>query len=191
LLIICLLALLYTYPVHSFEANPVIEIPAISLKIPLRDAVGVFPTIVAAVYLVFVASAISESMLRLQRSRYANELGHFRRTGKIPNKESTSNPLRFSPRFFFLPSPLHRRGFVYGAAALPKAVVDGFVGLVFTLLPYATETFVLMRSWELLKSRWMLIWNCMCLTTMLLAFIGAILGSRPFGRWTALTKGPN
>src|SRR5437762_2357669 len=67
LLITCLAAFLYTYPVHAFDTNPTIEITSISLKIPLRDAIIVFPTIIAAVYLVFVASAIGQSMLLLQR----------------------------------------------------------------------------------------------------------------------------
>jgi hypothetical protein len=175
LLITCLLSLIYSYPIHSFETNPPIEIPAISLKIPLRDAVAVFPTIVAAVYLVFLASAIGQSMLMTEQARLGNLLGQFRETGAVPHEEAYATP---PARYLFLPSPLHRRGFVFGAAAMPKAIVDGFVGFVFSALPYVTQVFVIITSWRLLSSWPLLIWNCLCLFTMLLALLGAVLGTK-------------
>jgi hypothetical protein len=48
--------------------------------------------------------------------------------------KSWRNQVWVSRRDIFLPSSLHRGGFVYGAAGAPKAVVDIFVGLVFTLV---------------------------------------------------------
>jgi hypothetical protein len=178
LLITCLLALLYTYPINGFETNPLIEIPAISLKIPLRDAVAVFPTLIAAVYLVFLASAIGESVLMVHWSWYAFKLNEFRETGAIPQSDKARRAAT-SWRFLFLPSPLHMTGVVFGAAAMAKAIVDGFVGFVFSALPYATQGFIIMRSWRLLSSWPLLIWNCLCLLTMVLALLGAVLGSRP------------
>src|SRR5258707_9230887 len=127
LVIICFLALLYTYPIQDFEKNPNIEIPSISLKIPLRDAIAVFPTIIAAIYLVYLSSALSESVLMVRRSRYGRELNEFKETGQVSKVSPRDIHLK-TARYLFLPSALHSKGFAFGAAALPKAIVDAFVG---------------------------------------------------------------
>jgi hypothetical protein len=86
-----------------------------------------------------------------------------------------------SARYLFLPSPLRRHAFFSAAGPIPKTmsrtIVDGFVGFVFTLAPYATQCVIFVRSWQLLNSWWILFWNCMCLATMVLAFTGAIIAN--------------
>jgi hypothetical protein len=178
LVITCFVALLYTYPVHDFATNPTIEVPSISLKIPVRDAIAVFPTLIAAIYLVYLSSALGESIIMVRASRLEVELRTFKESGEI--QEVSPGQFHFNvSRYLFLPSALHSRSFVFGAAALPKAIVDLFVGLIFTLLPYGTLVFILMRSWRLLHLKVLLTWNVVCLVIMVLAFTSALLSSRP------------
>jgi hypothetical protein len=47
--------------VKDLGSNPTIDINAISIKIPLRDAITIFSTVVAKLYLVFLGSALRES----------------------------------------------------------------------------------------------------------------------------------
>ena len=179
LVIICLLALLYTYPIQNFQTNPNIEIPAISLHLPLRDALALFPTLIAAIYLVYLASAISESILMARQGTYLWQLREFKKSGEIPPEAPERGQYFSSLRYLLLPTPLHRRGFHFGAAAaIPRAIVDGFVGFVFTLLPYMTTGFIVIKSWRLLHYKTILFWNSICLLIMVLAFASAALGSR-------------
>ncbi len=70
LIIICLLAIIYSYPVLNFINNPTIDITSISIKIPLKDVITIFPTIIASVYLVFLSSAIKQTVLLLRMHYY-------------------------------------------------------------------------------------------------------------------------
>jgi hypothetical protein len=177
LIITCLFAFLYAYPVQNFDNNPSIEIPAISLKIPLKDAISVFPTLIAAIYLVFLSSAMNGFLLVAERICYARELDDFKATGEI--KEISAEEIDFSTtRYIILPTPLHHQGFTFGVAAMPKIIVDGFVGLVFTLFPYVITVYLIIKSWQLLNNSLILFWNIACLAIMILAFVGAVLGAR-------------
>ncbi len=181
LLITCLIAFLYTYPVENFENNPNIKIPAISLEIPIKDAIGVFPTIIAAIYLVFLSSAISQSILMLKRHLLNDELDCFQETGTFPTDQTTSVfniKLRISTiGYLILPSPLHTREFMKGIAFFSKLIVDTFVGLVFTSIPYLTMIFISMKSWSLLNNKLILVWNSLCLIIMVSGFLSAFFSS--------------
>jgi hypothetical protein len=177
LVITCLVALLYTYPIQGFENNPNIEIPSVSLKIPLKDAIAVFPTLIASIYLVYLSSAISQGVLMSQKRRYSMQLREFQNTGKIPERASDRVLFASTMRYLFLPSPLHRKGFSFGAAEISRAIVDGFVGLVFNIFPFATEVYIVMKSWQLLHIKLILFWNLVCITMMGLAFASALLGT--------------
>ncbi len=63
LIITCLLAVIYVYPVINFDKVQNIKIPAISLDIPIKEAIIIFPTIIAAIYLIYLSSAIKQSIL--------------------------------------------------------------------------------------------------------------------------------
>jgi len=178
LVIMCLLVLIYTYPVNvkNLKSDQNIEIPAISLKLPLRDAINIFPTLIASIYLIFISSAISHFSILHRKARVSKALKDFKETGKIPPKEGSTNFRSLPLRLLFLPTPLHPRiGDYSETAILSKAIVDIFVGLVFTLLPYFAIVFILIKSYMIKSNISLFIWNWICVVIMLLAFIGAIL----------------
>jgi hypothetical protein len=181
LVITCLLAVSYTYPVETFDKNPVIEISAISLKIPLRDAIAVFPTIIATLYLIFLSAVIREinALTHLEHSTLI--LQHFRETREFTGK---LNGYEWSPRhlavnYLFLPSPLHSHPWgVYSTfAVMSRAIVEFFVGFVFTALPYVAAGYITYRSWLIIGNRWILGWNIVCMAAMVLSFSSAFISS--------------
>jgi hypothetical protein len=188
LVVTCLLALLYTYPVRNLAANPEIDIPSISLKIPLREALTVFPTLIAATYLVFFSSAIGQLFTMQSLHIYNRELDQVRETGVVPRRRSWRFPVqagRTNVRYLLLPSPLHARLFNFhesGAAALSRFFVEVFVGSVFVLLPYATAVFVSVRGWELIRSKILHGWDSFCLLVMLGSLASGVLASLGSGR---------
>ena len=177
LVLTCLLAVSYTYPVGSFDQNPVIEIAAISLKIPLRDAIAVFPTIIATLYLIFLGAALRHSNALSRLIQSDEVLRRFQETGELallaPGAFRVS-----AARYLFLPSPLHPRGGGFSEfAEIPRAIVNIFVGLVFTVLPYAAAGFITYRSWSLLNIPWIVGWDLACIVAMILSFLSAILSA--------------
>lgn len=178
LVIMCLLALIYTYPVNvkNLKSDQNIEIPAISLKLPLKDAINFFPTLIASIYLIFISSVVSHFSIMHRRAKVSKALEDFKETGKIPPKGGSTNFRSLSLRLLFLPTPLHPSiGDYPEAAALSKTIVDIFVGLVFTLLPYFAAVFILIKSYIIKSNIPLFIWNWICAVIMLFSFISAIL----------------
>lgn len=181
LVLTCLLAVSYTYPVESFDENPVIEIAAISLKIPLRDAIAVFPTIIATLYLVYLSAALSHfnALSAFMQSREI--LDYFEKTGEILRFQEIRRERRLGinwVRYLFLPSPLHPRASAFSEVGyVSRAIVDFFVGLIFNLLPYAAVGFIAYRSWVLLDSFWILGWDFVCMAAMFLSLLSAFLSA--------------
>lgn len=93
LVIACLMALLYVYPVENFEVNPQIEIPAVSFKIPIKDAAVIFPTVLTTIYLIFVASIITHMRLSSREISIRKQLSEYIKSGSIPGRYSP--PFRF------------------------------------------------------------------------------------------------
>jgi hypothetical protein len=177
LVITCLLAVSYTYPVESFDKNPIIEIAAISLKIPLRDAIAVFPTIIATLYLVFLGAALRQTVALSRVIDSDETLQHFQRTGELKLDDNPSSIA--SASYLFLPSPMHPRGGGSEFAETPRAIVDFFVGFVFTVLPYAAVGFITYRSWSIIDSYWIVGWDLTCMVAMMLSLLSAILSFLP------------
>jgi len=69
-----------------------------------------------------------------------------------------------------------------GPAAVARAFVDFFVGIVFVVLPYLTSVFVTYKGWKLIGNRSALGWNAFCIFVMLSAFISGIIGFSQMGR---------
>jgi hypothetical protein len=96
LLITCLLAVSYTYPVQSLSTNPTIDINAISIKIPLTDAITVFPTIVATLYLVFLGTALKESQTLVRLGFAQRAIRAYLEKGARPGEDLGGGRVRFS-----------------------------------------------------------------------------------------------
>ena len=177
LIILCLLSVIYSYPVQDFSKNPTIDIPSISLKIPLRDAIAVFPTIITAIYLVFLSSSIKQAVSITRMIDLNRALEEFHETGKLPKIHRFNRGAYFGMlRYIFLPSPLHHRGFshLHGVSSVSRVIVEGFVGFVFTAIPFGTCSFLLLKSWSLFNSKLIITWNILCLSVIVLAFISSV-----------------
>lgn len=180
LLIICLIAVIYSYPAKGFDENPVIEIPAISLKIPLRDAIVIFPTIIAALYLVYLSSALRHSQLMKRLMDVKASLYEFKRTGQIPKDDDQINlPRSLQLHYFLVPSPLHNDPEMSVIAAAANGLVSIFVGFVFVLTPYFSAIFITLKSWHFLKNKWVLYWDIFCVFIMILTLLAGIASKFP------------
>jgi hypothetical protein len=181
LVIICLIALLYTYPVKSFESNPIIEIPAISLKIPIKDAIAVFPTLIAAIYLVFLSSAKTQIRLQSSRSISWGLLENYKHSGILkPVDLRLISGSTFDNFYLFLPTPLHMRYYSDSyVSELSSAIVSIFVGVIFSLLPFVITIFITIKSNSLINNTYLLIWNIITISTMLLALLSSISFKNP------------
>ena len=173
LIVTCLLALLYTYPVNTFDNNPMIEISPISIKIPLRDAIRVFPTIIVAMYLVFLSSVINEFYLRVKRHGYIHRILNLRSSKTTTWMTDIEYDISLR-EYLFLPSPLHKGRLDIAGGNMSRFIVDGFVGFIFTMFPYAALTFIVYKSWQLFDTKVLLIWNILCIVIMFLALGGAL-----------------
>lgn len=99
LFVVCLIAALYTYPVTNLEsAQQSIKIPAISLELPLGDAIAVFPTLIAVAFLVFLSSAIRQESLNRTNVRAEVYLRIFDHTGLTLGTDLSSQVLRAEER---------------------------------------------------------------------------------------------
>jgi len=176
LIVTCVLAVSYTYPVVSFDQNPLIEIPSISLKIPLRDAIAVFPTIIATLYIICLSAALRQSQALFLLAKHERTLRTFQQEGKL-NDVDYADPIPII-RYILLPTPLHQRGWNPGVEDLFRAVMESFVGFVFGVLPYVAAGFITYRSWVLLHTWWIVGWNIACVLVMILGFITVVLTAR-------------
>jgi len=180
LLVACLMMVIYTYPVHNLENNPAIEISFISVTVLLRDAIAVFPTIIASFYLVFLYSAGRHWALLFSINTLENDLNEFQETGKI----DTSAP-RDHPRWRWRDIPLHLLLPSIMLSDIPDSphlsgisggIVNLIVGTIFTLFPYASAIFITIRAWELLNWKYLLVWDVACVLIMGLTWFSTLTG---------------
>lgn len=176
LLTVCFLAAIYTYPGrHPHPANT-IDIPALSVKIPVRHATALFPTIIAACHLITVMAAIRQGELtwRMEANRHA--LLMVKNGGDIPQKmPCPPQGYEAALRRVVLPTPLHTLS--PGGTPVSHVVenlVAIFVGSIFILVPFAVTVLVTARGWQLTTNPWWLAWNLACISIMLFAQAGAI-----------------
>ena len=176
LIIICLLAVIYTYPVSNLAQNPTIDIKAIALSVPLKDAIAIFPTILACCYLSFISAVINHALAASNEGDVAWMLTEFERSGKIPRRSRESNDWLyyvstwiFSPTLLpFLPAFRLKNANLY---YVTQITTSRFIGAVFTTIPFASSIFITIRAYELLGSVWVLIWDIICISIMLLTII--------------------
>jgi hypothetical protein len=175
LMTICIIVLLYTYPIDinansSTKIKELIEISPLSIKIPLADAIAIFPTIITAIYLVYLSSslklikftALAFGSLGIE-STYKEDRMNRVAIIFIPAAVTMADPDK--------PIPLS------GFSAATQLIVLLFVSLIFAVFPYAMIALSTIRSWQLLNNSLLLIWNLVCISIMLLAVAGQIFGT--------------
>ncbi len=180
LIVTCLIALIYAFPVKDFTTNPEIEIPAISLKILLKDAITVFPTIISSVYLIYFSTVINQLWINVRRIGLRQSIEKYIESGTINDDYRYSRQRSvFQFRQVYLPSPLHVRGSMDTSSLhlLSRGLVDVFVGLVFNVVPYITIIFVTIKSFTLSHNKYFLYWNISCVVIMLASFISTIFAN--------------
>jgi hypothetical protein len=177
LVIVCVLAFVYTYPVETLADNPQIEIPAVSIKIPLRDAIIFFPTLIATLYLMFISSATQHFMLVRNASEIRAERPVLGELEQISASEVARQEFyrAVSKLLYILNPSALLKGF--GSALMFAELV---VAVVYSTLPYVVSVFISARTWTLLHSKMILAWDLLCLLVMVAAFIGAFRVVRRF-----------
>lgn len=175
LIITCAIILLYIYPLDITDGNldkvrEVIDISPLSIKIPLADAIAIFPTIIAAIYLVYLSSsskvnafsALAFSSIGINRS-YSEDVIDRAVIVFIPASVTAADPDK--------PVPLSALGMV------SQLITLLFVGLIFSAIPYAAMILSIYRGWQLFDNNYQLLWNLACFAIMLLAVVGQLFGS--------------
>lgn len=170
----CAIVLLYTYPIDisadsSNKIEEVIEISPLSIQIPLADAISIFPTIIAAIYLVYLSSSSKVNKLTALAFR---SVGIER--GILEDRLMTAS-IVFVPAAVTLadpdkPIPLSALGVV------TQLITLLFVGLIFSIFPYAMVVLTTIRSWQLFENGLLLSWNLLCIAIMIMAVVGQIFG---------------
>jgi hypothetical protein len=180
LLIVCLLAVIYTHPVRDLSINPAIEIKAIDLSIPLKDAITLFPTIIATMYLVFLSTVVSEGILNWHKKEIMEALHQFEISGTIPKPQK---PFFFGwelliSRGIVLPSSLHFGALGFNATGPIIIIVNIFIGIIFVMIPFGSGIFITIRAYKLSASGWLLTWDSICIFLMILAFVNSLIFAR-------------
>lgn len=177
LIITCLIGLVYFLPFTDFEQTSQINIPAISLKIPTKYISSAFPSIITAIYLIYLYSLISYLGVLMAYQHISNQLQNFLENKPIAEaflKDENFNLARYS---FFLPTPL-----IYmfkpelKFTKITRIIVQIYVGIIFNGLSYLSVILILLRVHQGTKSILLLVWNIACIIIMILSFIGIYVG---------------
>lgn len=172
----CLIALIYTSSSVNLQNNPEIEIPAISLKILLKDAVAIFPTIIASIYLIYVSTIITQLTMEIVISKIRSQIDLHIQILKFPKQIQLPTMTTIQIRDILLPSPLNTSR-LYFTSSISRKFVDVFVGLVFNILPYYTMIFISAKSYQLSNNIYTSIWNIVCTSVMLISFLSILISS--------------
>jgi hypothetical protein len=175
LLVSCIIAAIYILPKETFDINPQIEIPSISLQVPVKYVAALFPTALAAIYLTYLGTAILQRTLFISYSnvRFQRDTawGIQADRQQVMANEPLALGLFYPQLIALIPSALH------GLAGVPsifnnktQGFIIVFVGTVFHVIPYLTVGFVIWRSYQAFASIWLLTWNLFCAIYMLIAF---------------------
>ena len=174
LFIICAITLLYTLPLENVTTQTDITIPAISMKIPIKTAINFFPTLISILHLMIVTSNIKLIELKFKRSRLLTEI---REEIEGPTEDRRGTYRKAYLRQFFLPSQINPQVFTvskFGEFCI--AFVNYFVAVVYTIFPISVIVFVIFKTYSLSHQWYILIWNCLCLTAIIIGMIGTLSG---------------
>jgi hypothetical protein len=176
MLITCFLSVLYIVPHTTLAGSPSISIPAISFELPLSLAVAAFPTAIAALYLVYVASGIDFLSIASRRAHYRSNLDYFIKNHQMRNAQFIliNNP-KIRARIFFLPTSFYSKEGL--ESDFTRATIEVFIGIVFTTIPFAAIGFLTIRAHMLLASNFLTFWNFMATLTMFIVLISTIFGT--------------
>jgi len=172
LILICVIAFIYVYPANKIDSDFIIEIPSISLKLPLQAALIGFPTLIASIYLILMNSAIRQSRLKIISVKINISLKKVTKSGMIPIEDEEPKSSSGVLSLLLLPSPIQMSN--YGdniISTVGNYIVKWFVGLVFNLFPYLTSLLITFKTLELISNRYIFIWDIICTSVMLMAFI--------------------
>ena len=175
LLLFCIISFVYIYPVSKIDSTFLIEIPSISLKIPLQAALIGFPTLITSIYLILLNSAIRQSRLRIISIKINNQLKDITRgTMLFDDKELKSTKGKIS--LLLLPSPIQMPTYSNNRfTKIGNYLIKWFVGIVFNLFPFITSLLIIIKTQDLLGNILILIWNIVCITIMLVSFISTYI----------------
>lgn len=172
LILFCVIAFIYIYPVQEIDSNLIIEIPAISLKIPLQIALIGFPTLITSIYLIFMNSAIRQSRLKIISIKINVALKKITKFSPIAIDQEKTNTSKVSLSLFLLPSPIQMP--TYSENYFTKVgnfIVKWFVGLVFNLFPFVTTFIITLKANNFLNNKIILVWDIVCILIMLITFL--------------------
>jgi len=176
LVIICAIGLIYFLPFTDLEQSTQIEIPAISLKVPTKYISSAFPTIITAIYLIYLYSVISYLGILLIFQKMKRQFESCIKSGAISKGILKKEDFILAYYSFFLPTPLiYRIKTELKFIRIVMAIVQSYVGIIFTVLPYLSVTLILIRVYREAHNIPLLIWNIVCVIIMLLSFIGISL----------------
>jgi hypothetical protein len=191
-----LLTVIYAYPVQDLQTNPAIEISPLSLKIPLKYAIIISPTLIAALYLTYISSGIQQSVLERQHT-YFRYLFEFPQE-QIVTKEDEERFMIWLAgnishlRFVLLPTAFQRKVSLplSKMGRISSTAVEIFVGFVFTMAPYASVIFLVYKAWVLNKNTYILGWNGVCVAIMVSVMVTAIFATKKSRGFTYRTLFP-
>ena len=179
LVLVCMIALVYSLPVTDISRESNINIPAISLNLSIEYALILFPTVIAAFYLTYISSAIRHSTTQWHAANLKQQLNAMEKGESLKAFSHYQDAFGVPLRFILLPLPLHPGGYsVLKTSRFAKKCVDYFVGFVFNGFPYLAVGYVVVKSFNLLDNKVLLAWNLLCITVMLLAFVSTIFSQK-------------
>jgi len=177
LVLVCVIGLIYFLPFIDFEESSQIEIPAISLKVPTKYISSAFPTIITAIYLIYLSSLISYLGHVFAYLVISRQLVSYLKTGSISEVELKDVDISLAYNSFFLPTPLI---YIFKPelkfTKITRIIVQIYVGIIFNALPYLSVVLILMRVHKEIHNIPLLVWNIICIVVMFLSFIGIFCG---------------